>query len=114
MRLQFPDRQVTYQTADFTKPLTLPLLDGIVMANSLHFVRQKPPVLQRIKGYLRPGGRLILVEYNADVGNVWVPHPLSFASWEILARENGFKETQLLNRHPSRFLREIYSALSTV
>src|SRR5512135_343406 len=37
MRAQFPDRHVRYLTADFSLPLTLPQLDGIVMANSLHF-----------------------------------------------------------------------------
>src|SRR5579863_6185040 len=38
MRERFPDRSVTYLAADFTRPLDLPPLDGIVMANSLHFV----------------------------------------------------------------------------
>src|SRR5829696_9236254 len=44
MRDQFPVRQVTYMQADFTRKLDLPLLDGVLMANSLHFVRQKEPV----------------------------------------------------------------------
>src|SRR5579859_2025616 len=45
MQSRFPDVAVHYFEADFTKPLDVPPLDGIVMANSLHFHRQKEPVL---------------------------------------------------------------------
>ena len=75
MRANFPTTTVEYITADFTRRLDLPKLDGIIMANSLHFVRHKDPVLQLIRSYLRPGGRFILVEYNTDRGNMWVPIP---------------------------------------
>jgi SAM-dependent methyltransferase len=112
MRDRFPDRSLTYLVADFTRPLDLPPLDGVVMANSLHFQRDKEPVLQLVRGYLRPRGRLILVEYNADHGNPWVPYPLAYPTWEALARANGLVETRLLATRPSRFLREIYSAVS--
>ena len=112
MRSLFPGIHVDYLTADFTHPLDLPPLDGIVMANSLHYVRQKDPLLQRLRSYLRPAGRLLLVEYNADQGNPWVPYPLSYQTWEALARHNGFTSTKLLEKVPSRFLREMYSALS--
>jgi SAM-dependent methyltransferase len=98
--------------ADFTKPIDLPLLDGVVMANSLHFIRHKDPVVQLIHSYLRPGGCLILVEYNTDQGNLWVPHPVTFSTWQAIARRNGFTSTRLLARVPSRFLTEIYSAAS--
>ena len=91
MQTQFPDQHVTYQTADFTHPLDLPLLDGALMANSLHFVRRKEPVLRLIRGYLKPGGRLILVEYNVDHGNQWVPYPLSFETWRALAKPTASK-----------------------
>jgi ubiquinone/menaquinone biosynthesis C-methylase UbiE len=112
MRANFPATTADYIAGDFTQRLDLPPLDGIIMANSLHYVRHKDPVLQLIRGYLQPGGRLILVEYNADRGNMWVPFPLSYETWEGLAGQNGFAQTQLLARVPSRFFGEIYSALS--
>jgi SAM-dependent methyltransferase len=114
MRAQFPDVTISYRTADFTHPLDLPLLDGIVMANALHFVAppQKPRAVGLFKGYLRPGGRLILVEYNVDNGNYWVPYPLSFKNWESIAHQAGFANTLLLSTSPSRFLKEFYSAVS--
>ena len=98
--------------ADFTQPLDLPALDGVVMANSLHFERDKARVLRRVIGYLRPGGRFILVEYDADRGNSWVPHPISFDAWTSLSVEVGLQQTSRIASVPSRFLGSIYAALS--
>jgi ubiquinone/menaquinone biosynthesis C-methylase UbiE len=114
MRARFPRTTVHYLTADFTQPLDLPLLDGLVLANALHFQKYiaQERVIHLLKSYLRPGGYLILVEYNVNRGNLWVPHPLSYQGWQKLARESGFAQTQLLATAPSRFLREIYAAVS--
>jgi SAM-dependent methyltransferase len=109
---RFPDT-LTHQIAgDFARPLALPPLDGIVIANALHFLREKDGPLRAIRGYLKPGGRLLIVEYNVDQGNPWVPYPFSYATWEDLARRAGFVDTRRLAARPSRFLHEIYSALS--
>lgn len=110
MRERFPAVAVEYRTADFTRPLDVPPLDGVVMANALHFHRDQLPIVRRIRDYLRPGGRLILVEYDAERGNPWVPYPLSYGRWEALAREAGFTEARLLASRPSRFLGRIYPA----
>lgn len=112
MTLRFPAARVDYVAADFTKPLALPELDGILMANSLHFVRDKAAVLRGVLAHLKPGGRLVLVEYDADRGNPWVLHPLSFATWEKFAPTVGLIGTRSSGRVRSRFLGAIYSAIS--
>jgi ubiquinone/menaquinone biosynthesis C-methylase UbiE len=95
---------------DFSHPLEIPPLDGIVMANSLHFFRNKEKVLRHVRGFLKPNGALLLVEYNVDSGNLWVPYPLSFETFRALAPRAGFTDPRLLAKVPSRFLREFYSA----
>ncbi len=112
MLVRFPYTRVRYLTADFAHRLSLPPLDGVVMANSLHFLRQKDSTLSQICSYIKPGGRLIIVEYNVDRGNFWVPYPFSYHTWETMAANNGFTRTELLATRPSSFLGEIYSAVS--
>lgn len=112
MRSQFPNQAVTYHAADFTRKLDLPVLDGVLMANSLHFIHDKTPVLALIRGYLKPGGRLLIVEYNTDSGNTWVPYPFSYETWAQMAAKNGFVNTHKLSERSSRFLDGMYSALS--
>ena len=96
--------------ADFADDIVLPQLDGALMANSLHFFADKEKVLRHVATYLKPGGVLLLVEYNVDWGNPWVPYPLSFDTFRKLAPHAGFSEPRLLAKHPSSFLHEFYAA----
>lgn len=113
---RFPGALITYRRADFTKPRALGVepgsLDGLLMANSLHYVRDQGPLLGGLGALLRPGGRFVVVEYDTDTGNHWVPYPLSFPTWERLAAGAGLVGTRRVHAVPSRFLGRIYSAVS--
>lgn len=106
----FPDSQVHYMREDFSRALKLPPLDGAVMANALHFFRDREKVLEHVRGFLKPGGTLLVVEYNSDAGNQWVPHPMRFETFRGLAARAGFEDVRLLATYPSRFLHEMYAA----
>ena len=111
---RFPSSDIRTVVADFTRPLPVEAasFDGVMMANSLHFVRDKVPVLRAAIDALRPGGRFLIVEYGADRGNPWVPWPIGYASWEKLTAQVGLSDTRRIGEVPSRFLGSIYAAVS--
>lgn len=113
-----PAERAAVQTvqADFTQPLSLAEqepLDGMLLANSLHFVRDKLPVLTRLAGQLRPGGSCIIIEYNAARGNWAVPHPFRDRACLDLMHAAGLTQATIVTREPSSFLGEIYTAVAT-
>jgi ubiquinone/menaquinone biosynthesis C-methylase UbiE len=114
VRSGFPAVDYTAVTADLTGPLDLPELDGLVAANSLHYVPRdrQVAVIAKLARHLRPGGRFVVVEYDSDRRNTWVPHPFSATSWERLAVAAGLTDTRRIGRVPSRFLGAISAAES--
>jgi SAM-dependent methyltransferase len=114
MAARFPGVDLVVRRADFEAPVELPRLDGLVAANSLHYVARdrQVEVVRRLAAHLRPGGAFVVVEYDVDRGNPWVPHPFSAGTWEGMAAEAGLVETTRIGRVPSRFLDAIYASLS--
>ncbi len=75
--------------ADITQRLTLPPLDGVLVANALHFIRDQAAALALIASYLRPSGRLLIVEYDLAEPLRWVPFPVPFTRFQALAEGAG-------------------------
>jgi ubiquinone/menaquinone biosynthesis C-methylase UbiE len=114
MDRRFPAVALATVVRDFREPLPDGPFDGVLAANSLHFLAEPAPVIERARAAVRPGGRFVLVEYDADRGNPWVPHPFSFGTWQALAPRAGLTAPRLVGRVPSRFLGAIYAAVSEV
>ncbi|QHV97671.1 class I SAM-dependent methyltransferase [Spirosoma endbachense] len=86
-------------------------LDGILMANSLHYVQDKPTFIQRAIRHLNESGVFLLVEYDTETANPWVPYPISFKSLTRLFGEAGFHSVEKLRERPSLYGRaNLYSA----
>ncbi|MFL5541069.1 MAG: class I SAM-dependent methyltransferase [Longimicrobiaceae bacterium] len=101
---------VTVRRADVTASLGLPPLDGVVMANVLHFIPDAAAELALAAAQLAPGGRLVLVEYEGRRPSRWVPYPVAFADFQRLAPAAGLSPPRLVATRPSAFGGELYVA----
>ena len=106
--------QLQIVDGDFTRSLDLPLLDGILMANAIHYVKDKKGTLSNLLKYLKPNGAFILLEYDTEKPTpIWVPHPISFEQFRTLSKEVGLSKPKLIGETPSAYGHQrIYSCLS--
>ena len=102
--------------ADFTQQdipgILDPFLDGILLANSLHYARDAEAVLARLAKKLRPDGRVVLVEYDRRAANHWIPYPIGISRLDRLMQSAGLSKPVVLARQPSRFSGELYVAVA--
>lgn len=98
----FHGNRIVFHQLDFSKD-TLPFtqLDGILMANSLHFIEEKFTFLSGLKKLLREEGRLVIIEYEMDKGNAWVPYPIPQVSLKAHLKESGFTNISLAGERQS-------------
>ena len=99
-------QQVSIETlqADFTSgQLPFDQLDGILMANSLHFVPDQPNFIATAGRQIKKGGVLLLVEYDTDKPNRWVPYPVSRTQSKPLFANAGYTSFTELGRMPSAY-----------
>ena len=101
--------------ADFTHPFDLPGLeepglDGILLANALHFVPDAAAVLERLVALVRPGGRVVVIEYDRRPASRWVPYPVPPDRLATLAAATGLSTPAITGTRPSAFGGVLYAA----
>lgn len=87
--------------------------NGVLMANALHYVSNKIVFLRQLKKHFTPGSRLIVVEYDTDRANAWVPYPIRYTSLQPLLEQSGFHAVAKMDETPSIFNNNLmYSAVA--
>jgi ubiquinone/menaquinone biosynthesis C-methylase UbiE len=90
--------------ADFVDDtLDMHEVDGILMANSLHYVRDKETLLSKLISSMKANGIFLIVEYDRQTNNQWVPYPLAIDAARVLFKSVGYSEFHVLNKRPSAF-----------
>ena len=104
---------VTVLRGDMHDLSVLPLLDGVLFANVLHYTRKPEAVLRGAAGRLRDGGRIVVIEYDRRLPNPWVPYPISFTRLHEVAARAGLHHPVEVTRRASQYQREMYCAVLT-
>jgi ubiquinone/menaquinone biosynthesis C-methylase UbiE len=102
--------EIRKTVADITSlDLILPSVDGILMANTLRFIREQQIFLKRLQSV---ADRFLIVEYERSKPNRWGPYPVAFERLRQLFTEAGVERVEKLATRPSLFGGTIYSALA--
>jgi ubiquinone/menaquinone biosynthesis C-methylase UbiE len=101
--------------SDFTGEFELPglggsMLDGMIFANALHFVRDADVVLTRLVARVRLGGRVVFIEYDQRNATRWVPYPIPVDRLPALAAPAGLSTPVITATRPSAFGGNLYVA----
>lgn len=99
---------------DFTSERLPAWLDGVLMANALHYVprRRQLALLVALAAVLAPAGRIVVMEYDLEQGNRWVPHPVSARRFAGLANEAGLADAEVVAYARSRYWGLVYCGLA--
>lgn len=105
--------QIIFLQADFEKDdLPFQDLDGILMANSLHYIPNKNSLISRLQNLMKADVGFIIVEYDTENSNPWVPHPISFSKLKQLFKSLGYHQVEKIGERDSVYnANKMYAAL---
>ncbi|MEL6252676.1 MAG: class I SAM-dependent methyltransferase [Bacteroidota bacterium] len=103
--------QINTHTGDFTEiPEGLPQVNGIMMANAIHYIREKEVFLSKWIEVSTARPTFLIIEYDTHRSNSWVPYPIRPQALEDLFVGLGYKQFEKLGEIPSLYHNKIYAA----
>jgi trans-aconitate methyltransferase len=98
------DVVIQTMAADFVyDALDIKEVDGMLLANALHYVKDKETLLKKLISSMNTNGIFLIVEYDRQAGNKWVPYPLAIDVAKALFKSLGYPNFHVLNKRPSVF-----------
>ena len=100
------DVTIITHRGDFLKqPWPFADLDGVLMANSLHYVEHQAAFIRDCESRMRPQRRFLIIEYDTSTPSRWVPYPVSKSAVTDLFRQAGYASVRVLRSRPSLYRR---------
>lgn len=100
--------------ADIEKSeLHLPKLNGIIVANALHYVKKQSSKIIQLEEHFEQNKKFIIIEYDSTFSNQWVPYPIPFSTLKQLFPSDKYEITKIAERSSIYGQGNMYCALIT-
>jgi SAM-dependent methyltransferase len=105
--------QITTHRLDFTRPpWRFAPVDGVLLANSLHYVEDQAAFIRACESQMRGWRCFLIVEYDTSEATPWVPFPVSATRLPTLFERAGYSSIRMLRRRASIYRRApLYAAV---
>ena len=105
--------RITTHRGDFTNAMwPFADLDGILMANSLHYVDQQAAFIRACEPRMTSPRCFLIIEYDTNDASRWVPYPVSRTRLAALFGGAGYSSIRILRSRPSVYRRaSLYAAV---
>jgi len=89
-------------------------LDGVLMANSLHYVQDQLAFVRQVRSRMKARHRFLIVEYDLASPNPWVPHPVGRTALQSLFSQAEYSAVTMLGARRSTCHRgDLFAAMVT-
>jgi SAM-dependent methyltransferase len=96
---------ITTYRGDFLKSWPFANLDGILLANSLHYVDDPAAFIRQCETRMTSLRRFLIVEYDTDEAGRWVPYPVPQTRLIAVFHAAGYSSIKMLRSRPSVYRR---------
>jgi len=102
----------TYRGDFMKQPWPFVGLNGILMANSLHYVENQAAFIRECESHMNARRYFLLVEYDTSEASRWIPYPVSRTRLATLFERAGYSSVRVLRSRPSLYRRASLYAIA--
>lgn len=102
--------QIEFKKLDFEKEqLPLSDLDGIMMANAFHFLKDKEKLILSLENNFKLNPTFLMIEYDHNKANQWEPFPIPFEEMKKLFQKLNYKTIEKIGEQKSVYGGNMYA-----
>ncbi|QCX54444.1 class I SAM-dependent methyltransferase [Elizabethkingia sp. JS20170427COW] len=95
---------INFEKLDFEKEsLSFENLDGIMMANSLHFINDKRSLIMKLEQCCKQNPTFLIVEYEHSIPNPWEPYPITFQKLKNIFADYNYHHIEKIGELKSNY-----------